>query len=166
MNIETAKKIHSYGLLFKEHNADYILQDEIVLRKITGVDAINIAPQLGSIQSNVMYQVLKNGESKFDQFYNLVVSSDYWHRWVTNNDVDDLTKFLVSAHYFYSHELGIDLIKHLKVSSEFDKLLKESLFSTFDQYRTGLQYRYEDDKETRLRKKLEEIRKRDPFIYR
>jgi fructose/tagatose bisphosphate aldolase len=139
MNIETAKKIHSYELLFKEHNADYILLDEIVLRKITGVDAINIAPQLGSIQSNVMYQVRENVQSKFDQFYNLVISSDYWHRWVTNNDVDDLTKFLVSAHYFFNDPIGIKLLNDLRTNNSiFVDLLRQNIFSVLDEYRIGL----------------------------
>jgi hypothetical protein len=140
MNVETAKKIHSYGLLFKEHNADYILLDDIVLRKATGVDAINIAPQLGSIQSTVLYQLRDHCSAvEFADFFISVVNSDYWHRWVLNNEVDDLTKFLVSAHYFFNCPTGIKLLDELKTNNSiFDNLLRQNIFSVLDDYRIGL----------------------------
>lgn len=147
VNKVTSEKIHSYGLMFKEHNADYLLENDLLYRTKANIDAVNIAPQLGSIQSTVLYQLRDHCSAEFAVFFISVINSDYWKRWVLNNEVDNLTKFLVSAHYFYSHELGIDLIKQLNASSEFDKLLQESLFLTLDQYRTGLQYSYEDDKD-------------------
>ena len=44
------------GLLLKGHNCDYLNFDQINQEKKYGIDAINIAPELGVIQSNLTYQ--------------------------------------------------------------------------------------------------------------
>ena len=48
------------GLLLKEHNCDYLNFEQIQLRKEYGINAINIAPEFGSIQSNLTYNLAKN----------------------------------------------------------------------------------------------------------
>ena len=48
-----------YGILLKEHNCDYLNFNQISLRKKYGIDAINIAPELGVIQTNLVYTLSK-----------------------------------------------------------------------------------------------------------
>lgn len=139
-NSKVAEAIHSAGLLFKEHNADYILADEVKLRKQAGVDAINIAPQLGAIQSRVLQQLGPQVDNLYKDFVNYVLTQGYWKKWVTEEVTDDATRFAVSAHYCFNSPKGRALIAELRSKNlPFDNLLKEQLFKELDEYRLGYQ---------------------------
>jgi hypothetical protein len=167
VNKVTSEKIHSYGLMFKEHNADYLLESDLSYRKKANVDAVNIAPQLGSIQSTVLYQLKDHCSVEFTDFFNLVINSDYWKRWMlSESGSDNFTKFRVAAHYCYNHSEGKKLIDILNETEEFKNNLRTEIFSLLSIYKKGLKSSYEDEREQRLKARLEELRKRDPFIYR
>lgn len=139
-NAKVAEAIHNAGLLFKEHNADYITADQVKLRKQAGVDAINIAPQLGAIQSRVI-QTLgpKVGESYTD-FVNYVLEQGYWKKWVTEDVTDDATKFVASAHYCFNSPKGKKVIADIRSKNlSFDEMLREQMFKELDEYRLGYQ---------------------------
>lgn len=167
LNKAISEKIHSYGLLFKEHNADYLLASDLSYRTQANVDAVNIAPQLGSIQSTVLYQLKDHCSEVFHDFFIEVVNTDYWKRWVlSETSSDNFTKFRVAAHYCYNHSEGKKLIDTLNDTKDFKNNLKTEMFSLLGIYRKGLQLSHEDDREQRLKARLEELRRRDPFIYR
>lgn len=167
LNKEISEKIHSYGLSFKEHNGDYLSESDLSYRAKANVDAVNIAPQLGSIQSTVLYQLKDHCSAEFHDFFMEVVNNDYWKRWVLyESGSDNFTKFRVSAHYCYNYSEGKKLMAILNETEEFKNNLRTEIFSLLDIYRKGLQSTYEDDREQRLKARLEELRKRDPFIYR
>lgn len=111
VNSEIAKRIHQHGLLFKEHNADYLDEADIDLRKTAGVDALNIAPQLGALQTKILYTLGYNTKAWID-FANLVHNGQKYHRWLTEDKKNDkLAAVLVSGHYFFN-------------SIEYERLLK------------------------------------------
>jgi tagatose-1,6-bisphosphate aldolase non-catalytic subunit AgaZ/GatZ len=139
MNLSTAEQIHSYGLLFKEHNGDYLKETDILLRKESGVDSVNIAPQLGYIQSSVLYSCSNKSYQEFTDFFDTVVNSNYWKKWVVGEDIDDTLKFRVSAHYMYSDQGCRAFMEKIKnIDNEFSDTLRKELFSTLDNYRNGL----------------------------
>lgn len=139
-NTKVAEAIHAAGLLFKEHNADYILADEVKLRKQAGVDAINIAPQLGAIQSRVIQELGPQVKESYEDFVNYVLEQGYWKKWVTDDVTDDATRFVVSAHYCFNSSKGRKLISELRSKNlPFDERLKEELFKELDEYRLGYQ---------------------------
>ena len=167
VNKVTSEKIHSHGLMFKEHNADYLLESDLLYRTKANIDAVNIAPQLGSIQSTVLYQLKDHCSLEFADFFNLVINGDYWKRWVlSESDSDNFTKFRVAAHYCYNYSEGKKFMAILNETEEFKNNLRNEIFSLLSIYRTGLQSSYENDREQRLKARLEELRKRDPYIYR
>ena len=140
-NTKIAELIHNSRLLFKEHNADYLTADQVNLRKQAGVDAINIAPQLGTIQSKIIRQLGDQLGETYVQFVSYVLEQGYWKKWITDEVTDNETKFEVSAHYCFSSDLGKKLMA--KVRSEnlpFDALLRQQLFKELDEYRTGYEY--------------------------
>ena len=47
------------GIFLKEHNCDYLNLEQIQLRRQYGINAINIAPEFGVIQSNLTYNISK-----------------------------------------------------------------------------------------------------------
>ena len=167
VNKEISEKIHSYGLMFKEHNADYLLESDLLYRTKANIDAVNIAPQLGSIQSTVLYQLKDHCSAEFADFFIAVINSDYWKRWVlSESDSDNFTKFRVAAHYCYNYSEGKKLMAILNETEEFKNNLRTEIFSLLSTYKKGLESSYEDEREQRLKARLEELRKRDPFIYR
>ena len=139
-NTKVAEAIHSAGLLFKEHNADYILANEVKLRKQAGVDAINIAPQLGTIQSRIIQQLGPQVKESYDDFVSYVLEQGYWKKWVTDDVKDDRTRFAASAHYCFNSVKGKKVLAEIRAKNlPFDELLKKQLFSELDEYRLGYQ---------------------------
>jgi D-tagatose-1,6-bisphosphate aldolase subunit GatZ/KbaZ len=136
-NTQTSQIIHDHGLLFKEHNADYLNKDEVSLRRTAGVDAINIAPQLGGVQSSVMLEYGRYYPELLNEFYSHVMNSGHWKKWVTDDVTDDDTKFIASAHYCYSDKTGRILLDRLYARPEFMNALHNKMFSVLDQYRVG-----------------------------
>ncbi len=134
-NRAIADLIHSYGYLFKEHNADYIERDQVALRARAGVDAINIAPQLGAICSGVLYDLGRNSV-EFQKFANTVLDSGYWKRWCTPDVDSDRVKFIASAHYLYKHEDCQKLLSSLNRSTYYAEL-KSRTYAALDEYRIG-----------------------------
>ena len=61
--------VKSYGLMSKEHNGDYLIDSfDIEMRYDSGLDAINIAPEFGQIESEFYLEQCK-GSSLFDVLY-------------------------------------------------------------------------------------------------
>lgn len=101
-NKTIANKIHAAGFLFKEHNGDYITNEDLILRKQVGIDAINVAPQLGVVQTKTLYQMSKNS-LEWDNFANKVYSGKKYHRWLPKHQYNDaLAAVMVSGHYFFN----------------------------------------------------------------
>jgi len=138
-NIEQTKKlinvIHQNGYMFKEHNADYLDVEQVKLRKDTGVDALNIAPQLGTIASSVLYD-LGSGTVELSEFMNVVLDSGYYKKWCTVEVDNDKDRFISSAHYLFEHPYCYDL-KQVIDMEEYATVLEARLFDALDQYRFG-----------------------------
>jgi hypothetical protein len=120
------------GLHLKEHNCDYLSNDQIKLRKKYGISAINVAPELGYIQSNLFFYKSKeyNLNKKLNTFFSFVIKRNKWKKWVYN-DENDVIKFLSSAHYYFTsepyYELKDSLSKYINIQKTLDKLICENL---------------------------------------
>jgi len=132
---EVTKKLVSVakelGVKFKEHNADYLNDEQIKLRKECGVDAMNIAPEFGVIQTKLLYELTKN-TTEWNNFSEKVINSKKWQKWIPK-EADNLQKVFVSGHYnFNSDEYRkiFDILDYDRFLSD----LKVILFSRFDQY--------------------------------
>lgn len=136
-NMQIAELIHNNGILFKEHNADYLNAAEVKLRKTTGVDSINIAPQLGSVQSSVMLYYKNHCLELFETFYNEVLEAGYWKKWVTPDITDNDTKFIAGAHYSYESTYGKLLLDELSTCIDYTAALRMRIYDALDQYRIG-----------------------------
>ena len=143
LNVDLCKKIsdkiHGSGFLFKEHNADYILKEETSKRKHVGVDAVNIAPQLGYIHSYVLDRLGYNFEQELNEFKKYVLDQGYWKKWVVSDSETDHLKFLVSAHYCFNSSQADKIYNKIKDNKiQFQELLHQELSIAIDQYRLGL----------------------------
>jgi len=108
-NLKDIKKIiniiHSYDLSVKQHNADYLCLDVFKKMPSFGLDAINIAPELGKIETSLILDILKNHNCTafYDRFNQLAFNSNKWKKWVINTSnfrPEDYTK--IAGHYLFS----------------------------------------------------------------
>jgi len=126
---ELAEFAHSKNIKLKEHNADYLTSEQIQLRKQVGVDACNIAPQLGVIQTKKILELadMYNVDSK--KFKNLVLESGRWKKWLI--DGDDTIKINSAGHYcFNSNEYRLlinEINNHCDSKEEIEKSIKHCL---------------------------------------
>lgn len=95
-----------YGLLPKEHNADY--QDiNIIKEKFSmGLAAINLAPEFSMIQNLVALNCLKSNPLAYEVAFSLCLNSKTWVKWVgadfdPNAEKDKLMS--ICLHYLYSN---------------------------------------------------------------
>ncbi|KKN98949.1 hypothetical protein LCGC14_0141940 [marine sediment metagenome] len=114
-NTDSVGKMHeilkSCGTKLKEHNADYLTREQIVRRRGI-VDAVNIAPQLGVVQTNyVLSQALIYGIDTRG-FVCRVVHHDNWKKWIDSWEGQYLCA-LVAGHYHYHEPLYERLISEL-----------------------------------------------------
>lgn len=99
-NKPLAKKIHDAGFLFKEHNADYLKAEDIKLRELAGIDALNIAPQLGAVQTTILRD-LSNNNAAWQDFARVVHDSNLWTKWMPKNLIDSELAIIVAGHYMF-----------------------------------------------------------------
>ena len=106
-----ADLIHQAGFLFKEHNADYFTSEDLELRMLAGIDSLNIAPQLGVIQTTLLREFAP--AELWSKFCDLVYGSNYWQRWSQNPHTDPDSATKLSGHYCYGSQEYNDIIRNI-----------------------------------------------------
>ena len=135
-SVKTMKKIAlDNGLLLKEHNCDYLSNEQIELRNDHGIDAINIAPELGVIQTNLTFNVSKKLklDKEINLFQKLVLRKGKWKKWNYNNE-NNLIKFYSAGHYHFSSKLYENLLNKINYKLNFQKLLNKSIEKNLIKY--------------------------------
>lgn len=90
---------NSFGLLSKEHNGDY-LESELIQDKFAqGLDAINIAPEFGQIETQCLVEAI--GSEEKDQLYYMCLESEKWKKWTDDVDNKDLI-IKTAGHYLFA----------------------------------------------------------------
>lgn len=151
---------HNNSLQFKEHNADYLMPADIQLRKESGIAALNIAPQLGHIQTKTILDLCSKFDIDYGQFSDLILKSKTWEKWATDKNCSDKTKILIGGHYCFNTAEYKDIKETLGQHIDVDDKINTAITSCLDIYNSR------ETEEERLKRKLAEIRKRDPFVYR
>jgi hypothetical protein len=123
------------GLLLKEHNCDYLNLEQIKLRRLYGINAINIAPELGVIQSNITYNISKELQLDKDisQFKQFVLKKEKWKKWNYNNE-NNLIKFFSAGHYHFSTKIYKNLLYKINRKINFQKKLDKSIENNLLRY--------------------------------
>ena len=93
-----------YNKLSKEHNGDFMGNAIMKNRFDNRLNAINIAPELGIIETETILSVITDVE--FELFYQICFNSGKWKKWVKNIDPNENKKEIVriSGHYVFNHE--------------------------------------------------------------
>lgn len=109
----------------KEHNGDYLTDSfDVETRFEFGLDAINIAPEFGQIESEYYLEECKKNEILFGELYLICYNSGKWKKWV--NDINRISKeemIMTCCHYILSDRNFIKKIKSKFPDS--DKLIQK-----------------------------------------
>lgn len=125
------------GLKLKEHNADYLTAEQIALRRQAGVHAVNVAPQLGVLQTTIFKTLCEEKDfiEDWQKFRNAVLTSGKWRKW--HIDCDDDVKTLIAGHYLwkdYDFQIALSKIN----AHDFLARLNSSVAEVIDLYKDNL----------------------------
>ena len=93
-----------------------------------GLDAINIAPEFGLIETQTYLDRIKCEKNLFDRYWELCYKSEKWVKWVRNDfnpfeEKENLIK--VSGHYILSNQDFVNDIKNK--FPEIDLLIQKNI---------------------------------------
>lgn len=121
--------VKSFDLMSKEHNGDYLTDSfDVEVRFASGLDAINIAPEYGQIESEFYLEMCKKDSALFEQLYEICYNSGKWKKWIP--DVSRVSKsqiIMTCCHYILSDKSFIDHIKSQFPNA--DKLIQKRITS-------------------------------------
>jgi len=96
----------------KEHNGDYLDPNLIKQKYSLGLDAINIAPELGRIETQVVIEKLKENPDKLEKLFDICFHSGKWQRWLGSNFNGDKENLIeVCGHYVFNNHFFKILIQ-------------------------------------------------------
>ena len=123
------KVVKNFDLLSKEHNGDYLTDSfDVEVRFASGLDAINIAPEYGQIESEFYLEMCKKDSSLFEKLYEICYNSGKWKKWIS--DVSRVSKsqiIMTCCHYILSDKSFINNIKSHFPNA--DKLIQKRITS-------------------------------------
>ena len=127
-----------YDLPIKEHNADYLNRSQIKKRKGL-ISAMNIAPQLGILQTQLsLYKSTLYGIDA-SNFLEVAYRSHKWEKWLhKNTSSNELLCSIVAGHYSFTTDQYKDLYENISRYEDFDTTIEAEMHKIFDYYITNL----------------------------
>ena len=143
--INMVKLCNKYNLIPKEHNGDWTSIELIKEKFQLGLSCINIAPELGQIETSVILEEInKSGNSEyFEELFQLCLQSNKWVKWVNNDFQPEQNKeklILICCHYIFSDKT-FEILKN-KINEKMDDLIKIKLFDKLREYHSLLDNYY------------------------
>ena len=107
-----------WGKLSKEHNGDYLTNEDVKVRFDAGLDSLNIAPEFGQLET-LCY--LEHMGDDIEDYYQICYDSKRWEKWVDDDFVpkdnkEELIK--ICGHYVLSDK------KFLEIKPDIDTKIK------------------------------------------
>ena len=131
-------RIRARGLKLKEHNADYLTKDEIK-KRVGLVDAMNIAPQLGVIQTQTVLNKCAIYGVDTKDFLNEVYNGGKWKKWLDTNTADN--KYLcttIAGHYHFSSDSYKKIIHELNKVEDINETIINNVMAVIGHYDNSL----------------------------
>jgi len=126
--------LHSKGIKLKEHNSDYLSKEEVRKRKGL-VDAMNIAPQLGIVQTITTLETCLVYGIDFNYFLNKAYDGKRWEKWMHHNTKKN--KFLcsvIAGHYHFAGDEYKRLINKLEERVDIKKRIIKKINGVINHY--------------------------------
>ncbi len=127
-----------YNLGLKEHNCDYLEASEIKKRQGV-IDAVNVAPQFGVLQTTLTLQKCLTYGIDFTEFLNEAYLSGKWKKWLYKHTADNNYLCAVLAgHYIFANLSYRKLVEKINKYEDFNQALILELSKNFDVYLNNL----------------------------
>ena len=129
-----------YGFISKEHNGDWVSIDLMKEKFDCGLQHINVAPELGEIETKTILTEIKKIEDKslkdtlFNKFYDLCLKSKKWEKWVSKEFNPEKNKeklVIICGHYVFSYPEFEDIKKQI---SNINEKIKKNLLNKLREY--------------------------------
>ncbi len=131
-----AKVVHDGGVLVKEHNADLMPMSDILARQGI-IHAMNIAPQMGMVQTSVVLQAALIVGVDVTSFQDRVYAGDLWHKWLAPHQANLWSCALAAGHYYYQSFAYQHLVDRLAKELDIKTKIHEALVSVIGHYLRG-----------------------------
>lgn len=122
---------HRNDFLVKEHNSDYLSYSFLKLRPDLKIDGVNIAPELGTYETKIIFKLLKKAKMKnlYIDLVNLLVNSKKWVKWTNpKSKISNEKKAILAGHYMFNDK------NFLKIKMKLNKFLIKSSAINLDKY--------------------------------
>lgn len=130
-----------WGLLSKEHNGDFLTIDNGIQRRFElGLDAINIAPEFGRLETSVLIrEFMSTGRyDLLDRFYRFCRDSKKWDKWTAGRSLTIEEMTMAAGHYIFSTPEVKDLKSRIpEIDTIIRKHLKDRLYEIQQQAEKG-----------------------------
>ncbi|HII14377.1 MAG: hypothetical protein QT08_C0009G0104 [archaeon GW2011_AR17] len=131
---KVSEVIHGKGLKIKEHNADYLTGEEIAERKGI-VDAMNIAPQYGVIQTQLILTKCLQYGVRFDNFLELVYKGGKWKKWLEKNtEVNKHLCCMIAGHYHFASPEYKKIVQELEKYEDVNETIINAMMEVIGHY--------------------------------
>lgn len=104
--VQTMQEVAAcYGVKLKLHNADYTSAEVLKRYKELGVGQINVAPELGVLETQALLAFLRahSMQSYAEQFLGIAYRSRKWERWLkADSQATDEDKAVIAGHYVFA----------------------------------------------------------------
>ena len=137
--IEICKK---YKVLMKAHNTDYLSNEALNCYPRLGINAANIAPEFGVIESKKILEIMTSLKlrSLKNSFIKLSLNSNKWKKWmIKDSKANDYEKAIISGHYVFSDKKFSEIKENLvialkKKGQNLDGILKKEIKKSILRY--------------------------------
>lgn len=137
--IEICKK---YNVLMKAHNTDYLSNEALNCYPRLGINAANIAPELGVIESKKILEIMTSLKlrSLKNSFIKLSLNSNKWKKWIIKDTkTNDYEKAIISGHYVFSNKKFCEIKENLATvlkrrGQNLDSILKKKIKKSILRY--------------------------------
>jgi hypothetical protein len=100
------------GIKLKQHNTDYLSNEALALHPHWGIDAANVAPEFGVIETLALADTLERhgGGALVSEILDLALASHKWYKWmIPGSPADDREKAIIAGHYIFAHPEFINM---------------------------------------------------------
>lgn len=122
------------GLKLKEHNADYLSKEDIIARKDL-VDAQNIAPQLGVIQTHVVLTKALIYGIPIEPFLQTAYEGKKWKKWLKDNTyANKMLCSVIAGHYHFASPEYKHVLSEIAKREDITETIIDRLTEVIDHY--------------------------------
>lgn len=137
--LKKVKKLSlKHNVFIKEHNADYLDAKNIHLRKGV-VDAVNVAPQYGTVQTMLTLSKCYTYGISVDDYLEDSYKSGKWKKWLYKSD--DANKYhcsVIAGHYNFSKDSYKKIYKQINEYEDFRETIINEIMKNISIYINNL----------------------------